>query len=50
MTPPLTDSELMEWAKEHLVCDGRMLTFFAVQLTEREGKPPDHESNAFSGL
>jgi hypothetical protein len=45
MTPPLSDRELRDWAREHLVYEGRMLAFTTIRLAERQGVPGDADSN-----
>lgn len=45
MDAPLTDAELRRWAREHLVYEGKMFAFAAIQLAERHDRPRDHESN-----
>lgn len=45
MTAPLSDEDLLRWAREHLVYEGRMLAFTAVRLAERQGSSADPESN-----
>jgi hypothetical protein len=46
MPAPIPDDQLKRWAREHLVYEGRMLSFTAVRLLEREGISRDPESNA----
>ncbi len=45
LTCPVSDSDMMVWAREHLVYEGRMLAFATVRLAERHGVSRDPESN-----
>ncbi len=45
MTVPLTDEELAQWARRHLVYEVRMLVASAVELSKH--KTPNPQSNAF---
>jgi hypothetical protein len=37
MNAPISDEQLNNWAREHLVYEGRMVAYSAVQLANRGG-------------
>jgi hypothetical protein len=45
MAAPLSDADLARWAREHLVYEGKMLAYTAVELAKRRDLPRDQESN-----